>query len=252
MRRPFSGKILLIRRKYVAALALCVAVATIFYIINHPGLVGTTARERFLPIYSIERDDTAMSLTFNVREADCYTAQVAQTLEAYRVRATFFVTGDWVRENRDLAAHLVESGHELMNLSDDHSLLRKLPAAEIQANVLACSDAIQAATGVRPGAFRAPYGAYDDKIVALVGALGMQSVQWSVDSGDWRGLDAAAVARQVQNKAFPGAIILLHSNLYQTALAMPELITGLMEAGYTLVPVSELVYGVENTGSLPG
>ena len=241
MRRPFRGKILLIRRKYVAALMLCMAVAAIFYVINHPGLVGPAARARSLPIYSVQRDDTAMSLTFNVRTAtDCYTAQVMQVLNTHDVRATFFVTGDWVRENYDLAADLALSGHELMNLSDDHSLLRKLPATELRANVLACSDAIQTVTGARPTAFRAPYGAYDDNVVALVEALGMHAVQWSVDSGDWRGIDARGIAGQVQNKAFPGAIVLLHSNLRQTALAMPALIAGLKEAGYTLVPVSEL------------
>jgi len=242
VKRPFGGKILLIRRKHVAALVLCVAVVAIFYVVNHPGLVGATARERTLPIYSVQRDDAVMSLTFNVTAAeDAYTARVVQTLNAYGVRATFFVTGDWVRENHDLAARLVEGGHELMNLSDDHSRLRKLPTREMQANILACSDAIKAVAGERPIVFRAPYGEYDDKVVRLVEAVGMRTVQWSVDSGDWRGLDAALIADQVQSRAASGAIVLLHSNLKQTALAMPVLIEGLLQAGYTLVPVSELV-----------
>ena len=151
MPRVFGGKILLIRRKYVAALALCAAVAAIFYVINHPGLVGTAARERSLPIHSVQREDQAISLTFNVAEAtDVHTVRVSEALSAYGVRATFFVTGDWVRENGVLAARLVEGGHELMNLSDDHRRLRRLPVAEIRANVLACSEAIESVTGVRP------------------------------------------------------------------------------------------------------
>jgi len=253
MRKPFGGKILLIRRKYVVALALCVAVVAIFYVINHPALVGATAQGRALPIYSVQRDDRAMSLTFNVPVAqDCFTDQVLEALDALGVRASFFVTGDWVRENEALAVRLVESGHELMNLSDDHSLLRKLTTSEIEANLLACSAAIEAAVGVRPRVFRAPYGEYDDRIVALAEGLGMQPVQWSIDSGDWRRVDADAIARQVQSRAFPGAIVLLHSNLEQTALAVPALVENLLEAGYLLVPVSELMHEAEFTVSITG
>ena len=253
MRTPFGGKILLIRRKYVVVLALAAAVAAIFYVINHPAVVGGAAWARALPIYSVQRDDQAMSLTFNVTTAaDTHTAQVLQVLNAYGVRATFFVTGDWVRENEALALRLTEGGHELMNLSDNHSLLRKLPAPEIRANVQACSAAIEAVTGIRPTVFRAPYGGYDDRLVALVEALGMHVVQWSVDSGDWRGLDAEAIARGVQNRAFPGAIVLLHSNLEQTAMAMSDLIEGLRGEGYILVPVSELVHETESTISITG
>ena len=253
MKRLFGGKILLIRRKYVMALALMAAVAGIFYIINHPALVGITARERALPIYSVGRDDDAIALTFNITTAeDAHTATVAEVLNAFDVRATFFVTGEWVRENGGFAAELARSGHELMNLSDDHCLLRKRPAAEVQANVRAGSDAIEAITGTRPTVFRAPYGEYDDKIVALVAGLGMRTVQWSVDSGDWRGRDAAAIVRQVQRRAFPGAIVLLHSNLEQTALAMPDLLEGLLQQGYILIPVSELVHETEFTISITG
>ena len=253
MRKPFGGKILLIRRKYVVAAALCMAVVAIFYVINHPGLVGGTAGTRALPIYSVQRDDRAMSLTFNVPAAQsCFTEQILQTLNAYGVRATFFVTGDWVRRNGALAARMAESGHELMNLSDDHSLLRKLTTPEIEANVLACSDAIEAATGLRPSIFRAPYGEYDDRVVALVEGLGMRAVQWSIDSGDWRGLEAQAIASQVQNRAFSGAIVLLHSNLRETALAVPSMVEDLLEAGYLLVPVSELMHEVEFTVSITG
>jgi len=244
LKRPFGGRVLLIRRKYIAALALCLAVAGIFYIINHPALVGAAAEERTLPIYSVQRDDAAISLTFNVTTAeDAYTVQIMQTLNAFDVRATFFVTGDWARENAGLAARLAESGHELKNLSDDHSVLRRLSASDIHANVQACSDAIEAATGVRPTVFRAPYGEYDGRVVAQVEALGMRAIQWSVDSGDWRGLDANAITQQVQSRAFPGGIVLLHSNVQQTTLALPDIVQGLLEAGYTLVPVSELVGG---------
>jgi len=253
MRKPFRGKVLLIRRKYVVAVAMILAVLAIFYIVNHPAIVGVSGRERVLPIYSVYRDDQAMSLTFNVTEVmDTYTLQVMQILNAYDVRASFFVTGAWVRENGALAMRLIEHGHELKNLSDDHSFLRRQSASAIRENLEVCNTAIEEITGRRPTIFRAPYGEYDDNLVALAESLGLHTVQWSIDSGDWRGLDAEIIARQVQRGAFPGGIVLLHSNLEQTVAALPEMIEGLREKGYDLIPLSELVHQTAFTVSLTG
>jgi len=242
MPKPMGGKILLIRRKYVTAMALCIAVLAIFYVINHPALVGVSARERSWPVYSGPGAEQRISLTFNLREAgDNHTVQVLEALQIYGVRATFFVTGDWVRANEDLAAAMVAAGHELMNLSDDHSFLNKMATTEIMENVENCNDVIAGISGIRPSFFRAPYGAYNDNLVGTIRAMGMEVVQWSIDSGDWRGLSAQAIARRVGDQAFAGGIVLLHSDLEQTALAIPDLIDGLFRAGYIPVLVSEIL-----------
>ena len=247
------GKIVLIRRKYLAALALCAVVAGIFYIINHPALVGSSAGARIVPIYSVLREDKALSLTFNITEAeDQHTARVLDILNAHNVRATFFVTGDWVRENGELAAALTAGGHELMNLGDDHSILRRQGVADIYANIAACNDVLSGITGMRPTLFRAPYGEYDERLVSTAAAMGMQTVQWSIDSFDWRGRSAEEIARRVTGRAFPGGIVLLHSNLEQTALALPDMIAALRHEGYVLIPVGELVIESEFTISPTG
>ncbi|MCL2842034.1 MAG: polysaccharide deacetylase family protein [Oscillospiraceae bacterium] len=246
------GRIFLIRRKYVTALALVLAVAAIFYIVNHPRLTGDSGG-RALPIYSVQREDRAMSLTFNAAEPeDFHTAKVLETLNAHGVRATFFVTAEWARHNETLAARIVTGGHELMNLGDDHRPLRQINITELQARVLACNDAIWAVTGAAPTVFRALYGQYDDRMVTSVRALGMHTVQWSIDSGDRRGADASTITRQVLGRAAPGSIVLFHSNAEQTVCALPDILAGLHTAGYEPVPVSELMLQTEYTISLTG
>jgi len=236
------GKILLIRRKYITALALCGAVIAIFYVINHPVLVGVSAGERLLPIYSVQREDQVISLTFNARNPeDQHTAQVMEALHIHGVRATFFVTGDWIRANGDLAAALSARGHALMNLSDDYSFLKKMATAEMLRNIETCNDAIEAVIRVRPTLFRAPYGEYNHNMVAAVHTMEMVAVQWSIDSGDRRGYDAQTIAYRVHSQAFSGGIVLLHSDLEQTALAIPHLIDGLFRAGYVPVLLSEML-----------
>lgn len=223
--------------------AVCAMVIGIFYIVTHPALVGTAGRERLRPIYSVQREDALLSLTFNLEGPEVgNTAQLVQTLDALGIRATFFATGEWVRQNPGIAAALSERGHELMNLSDDHSPLNRRRTAAIHENIAACSEAILAATGRMPHLFRAPFGEYDDNIIAQAATLGMRTIQWSIDSGDRRGIPAQEIARQVVAGASPGGIVLLHGNLEETVYALETMVHNLQDAGFILLPVSELIH----------
>jgi len=102
------------------------------------------------------------------------------------VNATFFVVGDWVDKYPESVKALAAAGNEVMNHSSDHAHFAKLSADEIKTNVSKCSDKIEAVTGVRPTLFRCPYGEYNDTVVSTVNSMGMQTVQWSVDSLDWK------------------------------------------------------------------
>ena len=238
-----GGKIFIIRRTHLVTLSLLLAVIAIFYVINHPMVVGRENTEQAMPIYSMAQEQKVLALTFNVSStSDEHTQRVVNALNNEGVHATFFVTGDWIRENRTLAEQIVFYGHELMNLSDDHSLLRRLNTQHLRENLETCSQEIYEVMGVLPSFFRAPYGEYDTRLVEVANTLGMQAVQWSVDSGDWRGLQADAIVRQTLNRAFPGGIVLLHSNLPQTALAMPLLLEQLRITGYEILPLSQLIY----------
>ena len=253
MKKLLGGKILIIRRTYVVTLALILAVVAIFYVIYHPAVVGQSSAEHIMPIYRVQRDDAVIALSFNLSTTDdVHTRRVLNALNNANVSATFFVTGQWVRDNRALAIEMANGGHELMNLSDDHGLLRRLSPTHLQQNLAACSLAIYEIAGIEPALFRAPYGEYDPRLVEMANAMGMQAVQWSVDSGDWRGLRADAIVSQVLERAFPGAIVLLHSNLAETALAMPKLIEQLTSAGYEILPLSQLIYQGEYVISLTG
>ena len=251
MRTVTKGKILIIRRSYLAAIALCLAVVAIFYVIYNPFVAGGDRREAALPIYSVMAEGQTIALTFNLSATvDTNTQRVLDALENQGVLVTFFVTGQWVRANAHLAEQIVAAGHELMNLSDDHSLLRRLNFEQLQENLAACSLAIYEISGRKPSLFRAPYGEYDSRLVEMANALGMQAIQWSIDSGDWRGLSADHIVEQILSRSFSGGIVLLHSNLPQTALSIPHLLERLQAEGYEIVLLSELIYQGEYVGNL--
>ena len=52
-------------RGFCGSVALVLAVALIFWAVNSPALVGAAASTRELPIYNVQRDNKAVSLTFD-------------------------------------------------------------------------------------------------------------------------------------------------------------------------------------------
>ena len=71
---------------------------------------------------------------------------------------------------------------------------------------------------------------------------GYYSIQWDVDSLDWKDLSATDIAMRVISKVQSGSIILMHNNGLHTAEAVPIIIETLKNKGYTFVPIGELIY----------
>ncbi len=249
-----AGKWLLRRKKWVGGAALLALVALIFTLVNHPAVVGVSATTRVLPIYCVQRDNKCVSLTFDAAWGNEDTQTLIDILGKYNVKATFFVVGDWVERYPESVRALAEAGHEVMNHSDDHAHFSRLTAQEIKDNVTACSDRLEAVTGVRPTLFRCPYGEYDDHVVQAVTDLGMYTIQWDVDSLDWKDLSAQEITRRVKDKVQPGSIVLFHNAAKHTPEALAGIVEYLLGEGYSVVPVSELLlkgeYTIDHTGRM--
>ena len=242
----------LAHRALVSGAAFVLAVALMLTVVNAPAVVGASAAERSLPIYSVERDGKYVALSFDAAWGNEDTEQLIDILNNYGVKATFFIVGEWVDKYPESVMQLHEAGMEVMNHSDTHAHFAKLSNDEIAAEVNACSDKIEALTGVRPTLFRCPYGEYDDHVIDTVNSLGVTSVQWDVDSLDWKGLSAAEITRRVTEGVRPGSIVLFHNAAEHTPEALPAIIEFLLADGYTIVPVGEILltgeYKIDHAG----
>ena len=240
------------KRKLLMWIALIPAMALIFWTVNSPAIVGVSASNRLLPIYCVERDNKAVSLTFDAAWGNEDTQLLIDILEKYNVKATFFVVGDWVDKYPESVKALSGAGHEVMNHSDDHAHFSKLPADQITINIETCNDKIESVTGVRPSLFRPPYGEYNDNVISTVSSMNMQTIQWDVDSLDWKGLSASEISKRVLNGVSSGSIVLFHNAAKHTPEALPTIIEELLSNGYALVPVSEIIlqgeYTMDHTG----
>ena len=139
-----------------------------------------------------------------------------------------------------------------MSHSDDHAHFSKLSESQIIENLKRCNDKIEAVTGMRPTLFRCPYGEYDDHVIRTVNSIGMTTIQWNVDSLDWKGISASEISQRVLSRAVPGSIVLFHNAAENTPAALPPIIEGLIAEGYAFVPVSEILltgdYKIDHTG----
>lgn len=202
------------------------------------------AKEKELPIYSVEREDPVISITFDAAWGDEDLEDILQILEAHNCKATFFVTGDWATRYPDAITKICVAGHELGSHGANHKHMTQLSESEMKQEITDCHEQIKQMTGMDMMLFRAPYGDYNSKVVEVAKTLDYYTIQWDVDSLDWKDYGTDAIVDKVVNHKDlkNGSIILLHNGSKYTAKALDTLLTRLEESGYTFLPVSELIY----------
>ena len=198
--------------------------------------------ERLLPIYSVDRTDNKIAISFDCAWGVDSTDEILTELERHDVKCTFFAVEFWVEKYPSYAQKIVEQGHELGTHSKTHPHMPNLSEEKIVEELRSSSSAIERVTGVRPTLFRPPFGDYDNKLISLCKQENLYPIQWDVDSLDWKDLSANQIATRVISGAKSGSIILCHNNGKNTAKALPLLLSTLKNKGFTFVPIGELIY----------
>ncbi len=209
---------------------------------NSVSVFNEEAAERLLPIYNVNRGtEKVVSLTFDAAWDDADTDQLISILEKYQVKATFFMVGSWVEKYPESVKKFADHGHEIMNHSDTHPHINQLSEEKIKEEITRCADKIEAVTGKRPTLFRGPYGEYNNTVIRAATTLGHQTLQWDVDSLDWKDLDAQDIVTRVLKRVKPGSVVLFHNGAKNTPAALPQIIEKLQADGYKFLPATELL-----------
>lgn len=186
-----------------------------------------------------------IALTFDDGPDALWTPQILDVLRNKQVKATFFLIGKEVDKYPNVARRIAAEGHVIGNHTYDHVSLNQLAPENVADEIQRGNDAISRTAHVVPRLLRPPAGAEDPQVVNAAQQNGLSVILWSVDTEDWRGLDAATVKTGVLKSAKNGSIILQHSgegpHLTGTVEALPQIIDALHNQGYTLVTVPELL-----------
>lgn len=204
--------------------------------------VNTSAAENKLPIYSVERGDNKISLTFDCAWGNSNTDELLTILSNAEVKASFFVTGEFCDKYPDDVRKMADAGHEIANHSDKHPHLKGININKFISDTKECSRKIKMLVGVEPTLYRAPYGEYDNNTVSTINGMNMSFIQWSADSIDWQEPDAATITNRILENTKSGSILLFHNDLKNTTEALPGLLTKLKQSGFEFAKVSDLIY----------
>jgi peptidoglycan-N-acetylmuramic acid deacetylase len=201
---------------------------------------GSAARlvRRFDALWIGPRRHKVVYLTFDEGWEGGTTRQLLTILERAHVKATFFLTGQWVQANPGLARRIARAGHLVCDHTWSHPRMTALagrPKAFAR-QLLATAGAYRRATGERMAhLFRPPYGAYDARVLALARRLGYTTVFWSFAHYDFD-LGAQPPVSVTQARiiaaAYPGTVYLLHAASSSNIHALPGAILWLKRHGY--------------------
>lgn len=197
---------------------------------------------RKLPIYSVEREDNKISISFDCAYGADYTLSLLDVLDEYNVKCTFFCVEFWVNKFPDMVKEIISRGHEIGTHSKTHPKMSTLNEEKIKEELSSSITAIEKLTNKKVNLFRAPFGDYNDRLLTVAESLGLYTIQWDVDSIDWKDISADAIVKRVVSKTKSGSIILCHNNGKNTAKALPYVLSNLIEKGYKFVKISELIY----------
>ena len=240
----------------LAALLVCVCVllaGACFYL---PGVVSVSSsvNGRDLPIYCVKTDKPQIALTFDAAWGNEDTQQILSILEKHNVKATIFMTGGWVESYPDDVKAILAAGHDIGNHSENHKNMSQLSTDQMKSELMEVHDRVKNLTGYEMTLFRPPYGDYSNEVIQTATSLGYYSIQWDVDSLDWKDYGVDSIVDTVCNHKHlgNGSIILCHNGAKYTAQALDTLITSLKGKGYEFVKVSDLIYKENYTMDVEG
>lgn len=186
--------------------------------------------------YNPEKQRPMIALTFDDGPGP-YTDRLLDCLEENGAKATFFMQGKNAEQYPDVIKRMQELGCELGNHSYDHPNMTAIPVDQVVDQFQRTNDIIENACGEPASVVRFPYGSFDAERLS---AVNMPSFLWSLDTEDWKKLDAQADYDSVIGHVSDGEIVLMHDIHEPSVEAALKIIPELIKEGYKLVTLEEM------------
>ena len=197
---------------------------------------------RKLPIYRVQTEQKKVAISFDCAWGVDYTDSLLDSMQKENVKCTFFAVEFWVKKHPDYVEKIFKAGHEIGTHSATHPYMSKLDKNSVIKELTTSCQAIENITNKKVELFRPPYGDYNDNLIQTATELGLYTIQWDVDSLDWKNLSAQEIIKKVVSKVKNGSIVLFHNQGLHTAKALPTIIKELKSQGYEFVSIGQLIY----------
>ena len=190
-------------------------------------------------------EEKKIYLTFDAGYENGFTPDILKALKKHRVRATFFLVGNYIKTEPELVRQMVAQGHTVGNHTYSHPDMSAICDPEaFRKELRELEDAFEEATGKKPDRFyRPPQGKFSTENLEAAYKNGYKTIFWSLAYADWDNNDQPdedAAINKLMERTHNGAVILLHSTSKTNSLILDRLLTRWEEEGYTFGDLNEL------------
>lgn len=187
-------------------------------------------------------NNKGIALTFDDGPNAEITPKILAILEKENIKATFFVIGDQIEENKSLLLKIHNEGHTIGNHSFSHTKkLTLFSTSKLTEDVKQCSAQIEKVIHQKPLYFRPPFGVTTPRYQRALNQLQMKSIGWNIRSLDTVSTNKEALYKKITSSITNGSILLFHDTHQITLDVLPEIIQFCKTNGITIVPLPELI-----------
>ncbi len=204
--------------------------------------ISTVTTNRLIPIYQVETSTKRVAISFDATWGTDLTDEILAILQEYNIKTTFFLAGYWVDKHPQYVIKIAEEGHEIGNHSYSHPHMNSLSFDGVVRELEKNHAMIYDLTRQNSFLFRPPFGEYNNTVIKAAESVGYYTIQWSIDSLDWKNTTSNEVYQRVISKIGPGEIVLFHNAAKATPDALRRLIPELISQGYEIAPISQLIH----------
>jgi peptidoglycan/xylan/chitin deacetylase (PgdA/CDA1 family) len=178
-----------------------------------------------------------IALTFDDGPRYNGTINLLDDLEDYGAKATFFLIGDEIKNNKDVVQREHDEGHTVASHTWNHYEPQNLSTTELFENKAMFDQLLKDTTGLAAPYMRAPGGIYQPFVKA---GIGLPLIQWSIIGGDIDTNDYGRIKAIVNTNAKDGDIVLLHDVKGVTVKAIRGILYLMRNKGFLCVTVEDL------------
>ncbi len=165
------------------------------------------------------------------------TEKILDVLKEKDVKAVFFVTMYYVKDQPDLVQRMIDEGHAVGNHTNNHPVMPDQTIDKMVYEIQSLHDYVKKQFNYEMTLFRFPTGEYSTRSLAVVQTLGYKTVHWSFAYVDYETENQPNVQRaleKVTGSHHSGAIYLLHAISTTNATILGDAIDFFRSEGYNL------------------
>jgi peptidoglycan-N-acetylglucosamine deacetylase len=193
-------------------------------------------------IFRIDTDEQIVALSIDDSPHHEVTPKILNVLREQDVKATFFVIGEYIVNNRDLLTNIILEGHEIGNHMMKDRPAIGLSVEKFEKDLLETDNLLTPYQ--KPILFRPGSGLISKKQIRIIKKAGYSCCLGDLYFNDPRVTSVWLISWLILHCLRPGSIIILHdgkSERIRTVKILQKILPKIISRGYRITTVSDLI-----------